>query len=67
MDVKCAFLNDILNNDAYVKQSEGFEDAHFSNYIFKLKKVLYGLKQAPRAWYKRLTKFLLENGYGKGV
>ena len=67
MDVKYAFFNDILNNDAHVKQSEGFKDAHFSNYIFKLKKVLYGLKQAPRAWYKRLTKFLLENGYEKGV
>ena len=24
---------------------------------------MYGLKQAPRAWYERLTKFLINNGY----
>ena len=31
-----------------------------------MKKALYGLKQALRAWYERLTKFLLENGYKRG-
>jgi len=31
-----------------------------------LKKALYGLKQAPRAWYERLSKFLLENGFTRG-
>jgi hypothetical protein len=31
-----------------------------------LKKSLYGLKQAPRAWYERLTKFLIKQGYKKG-
>ena len=30
------------------------------------KRVLYGLKQAPRAWYDRLSKFLLENGFEMG-
>ena len=33
---------------------------------FKLDKALYGLKQAPRAWYERLSKFLLENGFRRG-
>ena len=27
---------------------------------------MYGLKQAPRAWYERLSKFLLENGFTRG-
>ena len=27
---------------------------------------LYGLKQAPRAWYKCLTKFLIEKGFEIG-
>ncbi|GJT87377.1 hypothetical protein Tco_1069094 [Tanacetum coccineum] len=28
---------------------------------------LYGLKQAPRAWYDTLSKFLLAQGFSKGV
>ncbi|XP_075107018.1 uncharacterized protein LOC142180000 [Nicotiana tabacum] len=27
---------------------------------------LYGLKQAPSAWYERLSKFILENGFTRG-
>ena len=27
---------------------------------------MYGLKQAPRAWYDRLRKFLLDQGYSRG-
>ncbi|GKD84325.1 retrovirus-related pol polyprotein from transposon TNT 1-94 [Tanacetum coccineum] len=33
----------------------------------RLKKALYGLKQAPRAWYNTLSKFLLAQGFSKGV
>ena len=36
------------------------------NHVFKLKKALCGLKQSPRAWYERLSKFLLENGFKIG-
>ena len=32
-----------------------------------MKKALYGLKQAPRAWYDTLSKFLVTNGFRKGV
>ena len=42
-----------------------FEDHNFLDYIFKLHKVLYVLKQAPHAWYERLNKFLIENGFAK--
>ena len=27
---------------------------------------MYGLKQAPRAWYNRLSKFLINNGFMRG-
>ena len=66
MDVKCAFLNGFLNEDVFVEQPPGFENAKFPNHVYKLDKALYGLKQAPRAWYERLSKFLLENGLKRG-
>ena len=47
MDVKCAFLNGIINEEVYVEQPPGFEDHKHHNDAYKLKKVLYGLKQAP--------------------
>nr|GEY57507.1 retrovirus-related Pol polyprotein from transposon TNT 1-94 [Tanacetum cinerariifolium] len=50
MDVKTAFLNDIMQEEVYVSQSDGFVDKDNSNHVYKLKKALYGLKQAPRAW-----------------
>ncbi|XP_075473849.1 uncharacterized protein LOC142504889 [Primulina tabacum] len=63
MDVKSAFLNGILNEEAYVSQPKGFEDPNHPNHVYKLKKALYGLKQAPRAWYGRLTEYLLDLGF----
>ncbi|GJX22824.1 retrovirus-related pol polyprotein from transposon TNT 1-94 [Tanacetum coccineum] len=59
MDVKMAFLNDILREEVYVSQPDGFVDQDNLNHVYKLKKALYGLKQAPRAWYDLLSKFLL--------
>ena len=58
MDVKNAFLNGFIEEEAYVKQTPSFG--------FKLDKGLYGLKQAPIAWYGILSCFLIENGFIKG-
>ena len=66
MDVKSAFLNGVLTEEVYVKQPPGFEDPHHPEYVYKLNRALYGLKQAPRAWFERLSKFLLANGYSMG-
>ena len=63
MDVKSVFLNGFINEEVYVEQPPSFTSFNFPNHVFKLKKTLYGLKQAPRAWYERLRKFLLENGF----
>ena len=66
MDVKSAFLNDFLQEEVYVEQPPRFENPDFLNHVFKLQKALYGLKQARRAWYERLRKFLLKNGFRRG-
>ncbi|KAJ9552400.1 hypothetical protein OSB04_016445 [Centaurea solstitialis] len=67
MDVKCAFLNGVLQEEVYLEQPEGFVDPRYPNHVYVLDKALYGLKQAPRAWYETLTNYLLEVGYKKGT
>ena len=49
MDVKSAFLNDLLNEEVYVSQPPIFEDINYLDHVYKLKRDLYELKQAPRA------------------
>nr|GEW01167.1 hypothetical protein [Tanacetum cinerariifolium] len=51
------FLNDIMCEEVYVNQPDGFVDKDKPNHVYKLKKALYGLKQAPHAWYDLLLKF----------
>ncbi|KAH9680549.1 hypothetical protein KPL71_026587 [Citrus sinensis] len=63
MDVKSTFLNGYIMEEVYVKQSPGFENEQFPNYVYKLSKALYELKQTPRAWYDMLKNFLLDNGF----
>ncbi|GJV39467.1 retrovirus-related pol polyprotein from transposon TNT 1-94 [Tanacetum coccineum] len=67
MDVKTAFLNSNLREDAYVSQLDGFVDKDKPNHMYKLKKALYGLKQAPRAWCDMLSSFLISQDFSKGL
>nr|GEW96531.1 hypothetical protein [Tanacetum cinerariifolium] len=64
---KTAFLKDILREEVYVSQPDGFVDKDNLNHVYKLKKAFYGLKQAPRAWYVLLSKFLLSQAFSKGT
>ncbi|GJS98751.1 retrovirus-related pol polyprotein from transposon TNT 1-94 [Tanacetum coccineum] len=41
IDVKTAFLNDILREEVYVIQPDGFVDQDNLNHVYKLKKALY--------------------------
>nr|GEU93330.1 ribonuclease H-like domain-containing protein [Tanacetum cinerariifolium] len=52
MDVKSAFLYDIIEVEVYVSQPPGFIDPQFPNKVYKVKKALYGLHQAPKAWFQ---------------
>ncbi|GJZ38535.1 retrovirus-related pol polyprotein from transposon TNT 1-94 [Tanacetum coccineum] len=62
-----AFLNDILREEVYVSQPDGFVNQDNPNHVYKLKKALSGLKQAPHAWYDLLSKFLLSQEFSKGT
>ncbi|GJT07109.1 retrovirus-related pol polyprotein from transposon TNT 1-94 [Tanacetum coccineum] len=67
MDVKTVFLNGSLKKEVFVRQSDGLVDPNFPNDVYRLKKALYGLKQAPRAWYDKLSSFLIEHNFTKGI
>ncbi|GKE34263.1 retrovirus-related pol polyprotein from transposon TNT 1-94, partial [Tanacetum coccineum] len=51
----------------YALTPDGFVDPDFPNHVYRLKKALYGLKQAPRAWYDKLSSFLIEHHFTKGI
>lgn len=53
VDVNNAFLNDILVEDVYMPQPEGFVDSTKPHHICKLNKALYGLKHALRVLFDR--------------
>lgn len=59
-DVKTAFLNNLLKEDIYIQQPEGYKDG--SNRICHLKKALYGFKQASRNWNDKFNEFAITYG-----
>ena len=66
MNVKSIFLNVYSLEEVYVAQPPSFQNHLYPNHVYKLKKALYGLKQTPRAWYDRLSKLLILNGFSMG-
>jgi hypothetical protein len=66
MDVKNTFLNCVIQEKVYVRQTPGFESPKYPDRVYKLSKALYGLNQVLRAWYARFKTFLLEHGYVMG-
>jgi hypothetical protein len=66
IDVKSTFLNGVIQEEVYVRQTPGFESPKYLDRVYKLSKSLYGLKQVSQTWYARLKTFLLEHGYVMG-
>jgi hypothetical protein len=64
--VKSAFLNGVIQEEAFVRQPPRFENPKYPNRVYKLLKTLYGLEQVSRAWYARLKTFLLEHEHVMG-
>ncbi|GJV81728.1 retrovirus-related pol polyprotein from transposon TNT 1-94, partial [Tanacetum coccineum] len=52
---------------ARLEAPDGFVDPDFPNHVYRLKKALHGLKQAPRACYDKLSWFLIEHHFIKGI
>nr|GEX13929.1 hypothetical protein [Tanacetum cinerariifolium] len=67
MDVKSAFLYGTIDEEIYVMQPPRFQDLEFPDRVYKVEKAMYGLHQAPRAWYGTLSKYLLDNGFQRGI
>nr|GEV51190.1 hypothetical protein [Tanacetum cinerariifolium] len=67
MDVKSSFLYGTIDEEVYVMQPPGFQDPEFPDRVYKVEKAMYGLRQAPRAWYGTLSKYLLDNGFQRGI
>ena len=63
MGVKTAFLNEVVEEEVYVEQPEGFKVGSRETHVCRMRRALYGLKQAPRAWYSRIDNYLREMGF----
>jgi len=65
MDVKCTFLNGVLEEEVYVEQPSGYEQEGHGDKVCKLKKALYRLKQAPHTWNTRVDRYLQKTDFQK--
>nr|GEV08307.1 hypothetical protein [Tanacetum cinerariifolium] len=67
MDVKSVFLYGTIDEEVYVMQPLGFQDLKFPDRVYKVEKAMYGLHQAPRARCSTFSKYLLDNGFQRGL
>ena len=51
MDLKTAFLNGVLGEEAYMVKPKGFQKLGREHLVCLLKKSIYDLKQASMQWY----------------
>jgi hypothetical protein len=67
MDVNIAFINKEIEEDVYIKQTDGFVIHGKESHVCRFKKTLYGLKQAPQVWYARIDGYMMSLGSSKSV
>lgn len=73
MDVVTTYLYGSLDNEIYMRISEGFKlpDAYNSKspemFSVILQRSLYSLKQSGRMWYNYLSEYLIYEGYQNDV
>jgi len=62
LDIKNVFLNGILDEKVYMKQSPSFVAQGEYAKVYRLKKSLYDLKQSPRTWFGCFASVIQEFG-----
>lgn len=67
VDIKTAFLNGDIEEEIFMKQPDGFVQAHERKLVCRLHKGLYGLKQSARAWNTKLNDVLIKNCFKRGI
>jgi hypothetical protein len=63
MDVKTTFLNEELEEEIYMTQSDWFIVKDQEDKVCKLQKSLYGLKQAPKQWHEKFHVTLISASF----
>ncbi|GMI79751.1 cysteine-rich RLK (RECEPTOR-like protein kinase) 8 [Hibiscus trionum] len=64
LDVNNAFLNGLLDEEAYMKLPQGYvTGVQGVNLAFKLQKSIYGLRQASRQWFNAFSKVVIQFGF----
>lgn len=61
MNVKTAFLNEVLNEKVFMEQPKGY--IQDKSKVCRLNKSIYGLKHAPKCWNCRFHEFIIGQGY----
>jgi hypothetical protein len=65
LDVETAFLHGSLEEEVYMRISEGYdpEELRGEKRVLILKKSIYGLVQAARQWWKRFNSEIVKLGF----
>ena len=63
MDVKTAFLDEFLEEEVYMMQTEGFVNPKGANKVCKLQRSIYGPVQASWSWNKRFDSVIKAFGF----
>lgn len=65
MDVKTTFLNDMIEEEVYIKHHEGFKTFKRESHVCRPKRALNGLKHAPHVCYTMIDSYFIGLGFTK--
>lgn len=63
LNIVCAFLYGVLDEEIYLSQPEGFVNREYPDHVWRLNSSLYGLKQSSTQWHQCLSDSLKSIGF----